>query len=88
LPIDIVGEAEGFNYNHTVFPDNWTIVKIFKDMLTQWRYGPGGAAGLDYNALNFVMSIHRVKAASRKDVFDGVVVMEKAALVKIKGSRC
>lgn len=54
-------------------------------MLTQWRYGPNGAAGLDYNALPFVMSVRGVKALDREDVFEGVQIMERAALTKVKG---
>lgn len=56
------------------------IVAIFTDMLTQWRVGANGATGLDYKSLPVVFSFRRIKAADRAEIFDGLQIMERAAL--------
>lgn len=43
-----------------------------------------GATGLDYNALPGVMRMIGVPAADRADVFEGLRVMEDAALSKMR----
>lgn len=63
-----------------LWPDNVDAVDVFIGMGTQWRMGPGGATGLDYAALPFVMRSVGIPAADRSDVFDGVRVMEIEAL--------
>lgn len=49
-------------------------------MSTQWRVGMSGASGLDYSALPIVMKIEDVRKKDRRDVFDCVQVLERAAL--------
>lgn len=34
-----------------VWPECWPAFSLFCDLQTQWRYGPGGMTGLDYNVL-------------------------------------
>ena len=86
LPADLLQEAEGFD-DVGVYPDNMQIVSTFNDMLTQWRTGASGVTGLDYNALPVVMRFRRVKVADREEVFDGVRIMESAALAEIRRKR-
>jgi hypothetical protein len=81
LPADLIGEAEGYrDAGGGIYPDNAQTVAIFSDMLTQWRVGATGATGLDYAALPAVFSIRHIKREDRADVFDGLQVMERAAL--------
>jgi hypothetical protein len=81
LPADILGEAEQFRQSDGIYPDNAQIVEIFSCMMTQWRIGPNGKpSGLDYKALETPMRIKRVKPEDEEDVFDGLRVMELAAL--------
>lgn len=49
-------------------------------MGTQWRIGMAGATGLDYAALPPVMRLVGVSRKDWPDVFEGVRVMESAAL--------
>lgn len=70
-----------------VWPDNLQAVNVFISMATQWRIGPAGATGLDYNALPFVMRACDVKAADRADVLDDVRTLEDAALATIRKNK-
>jgi hypothetical protein len=70
-----------------VWPDNVLILNTFISMSTQWRVGPGGATGLDYNALPGVMRMIGIPAADRSDVFEGVRVMEDAALTLMREAK-
>jgi hypothetical protein len=80
-----VEEASGPDVE--VWPDNAMTVRVFCSMTTQWRTGMNGATGLDYNALGFVMTALRVPQDDYQTVFDGVRVMEDAALNKIREAR-
>jgi hypothetical protein len=34
-----------------IWPENWPPIELFTRISTQWRQGPGGPAGLDYNVV-------------------------------------
>jgi hypothetical protein len=81
LPAEILSEAEGFKHaSEGIYPDNVQAVKVFSDMLTQWRVGPGGLVGFDYCALPVVFRIRKISHLEREDVFDGLMIMERAAI--------
>ena len=63
-----------------VLPDNWLPLRVFQSMSTQWRIGMSGASGLDYSALPAVMKFEGVRKKDRRDVFDCVQILERAAL--------
>lgn len=86
MPLELVMEAEGFKKSDHdgIYPDNWQTVGVFLDMLTQWRTGMNGATGLDYTALPVVLRIRKVALAEREDVFNGLQVMERAALTHMR----
>ena len=87
LPADILALAEGYGETETdIYPDNAQTVAIFSDMLTQWRAGASGAIGLDYNVLPILFKLRRVKKKKREWIFDGVQIMERAALSKMRES--
>lgn len=67
-----------------IWPDNVQAVNVFISMATQWRIGPNGVTGLDYNALAFVMRANDVKEADRAAVFDDLRTLEDAALETIR----
>ena len=70
-----------------IWPDNVTTANVFVAMSTQWRIGVSGPSGLDYNALPVVMRMSGVRSVERADVFNGVQVMEDAALALIRSKR-
>lgn len=63
-----------------VWPDNIVTVNAFIAMSTQWRVGMSGATGLDYAALPTVLRLHGIRRAEQADVFEGIRIMESAAL--------
>jgi len=85
LPAELLGEAESFRHSDGIYPDNAQTVDIFSCMMTQWKIAPNGKpSGLDYNALETTMRIKRVKFEDENDVFDGIRVMELAALQTLR----
>lgn len=84
VPVDLLDDAENFRHaDQGVYHDNMATVETFCDMLTQWRMGPTGPTGLDYQALPVVFRIRRIPRADHGDIFSGVQVMERAALKRI-----
>jgi hypothetical protein len=83
IPADILAMAEGFQ-DCLVFPDNWPVVGVFRDISTQWRVGPGGILGLDYNVLPMIFRLRGIGKSDRTDIFDGLQVMEYAAIESIR----
>jgi hypothetical protein len=67
-----------------VWPDNWSTVQVFAAMETQWRIGMSGPAGLDYGVLPNVMRMTGVPRKEWPIVFDGIRIMEGAALDKMR----
>lgn len=63
----------------TVWPENWPIVQLFIDVQTQWRRRPDGRpAGLDYQAVEAVMRMRRLR--DRSTLLSGIQVMEAEVL--------
>lgn len=77
-----VEEAQGSGVG--IWPDNVPIVNVFTAMSTQWRVSHAGPIGLDYNALPVVMRMAGILRAEQSDVFEGVRIMEDAALIQIR----
>ncbi len=59
-------------------------ISVFIAMSTQWRVGPGGPYGLDYQALPVTLRLCEVPRQAWPDVFDEIRVMEIAALAEIR----
>lgn len=70
-----------------MWPDNVQTLNVFVAMSTQWRVGNNGATGLDYAALPVVEERVGVKPDDRQIVFDGLRVMEEAALAQMAENR-
>lgn len=49
-------------------------------MSTQWRVGMAGATGLDYGALPEVLRMSGIARGEWPDIFEGIRIMEDAAL--------
>jgi hypothetical protein len=67
-----------------VWPDNLVTVNAFIAMLTQWRVGMQGAIGLDYGVIPVVLELTQTPAAAWPEVFEGLRVMEEAALRRMR----
>jgi hypothetical protein len=67
-----------------IWPENAAAFRVFMSMSTQWRWTGGmepQREGLDYTTFDFEIESAGVKKKRRVDVFRGVKVMERAALV-------
>lgn len=66
-----------------VWQENWPIVEVFLAMGEQWRWTGGmepRRAGLDLSALPIVYEGLQVRRKKRPEVFQGLLVMQRAAL--------
>lgn len=67
-----------------IWAENWLTVRLFLDLSTQWRLAVGmGCAvwlGLDYPAVLAHLRMRGVKRCDRARIFDGIRIMEGAAL--------
>lgn len=66
-----------------IYRQNWPAFNLFADMQSQWRIGPQGACGLDYNALPVVFRMRRIPRKDQPELFDCLRVMESEALAVI-----
>lgn len=67
-----------------VWPENWLPLQVLSAMQTQWRCGPAGVIGLDYNVLPEMWRRCKVPLADRDSVFRDLQVMEDAALAELR----
>jgi hypothetical protein len=67
-----------------LWPDNLNTVNTFLSMSTQWRAGGVGLVGLDYNVLPTVLRLTGVPRAEWPEVFNGIAIMESAALQEMR----
>jgi hypothetical protein len=64
------------------------VVDLFLKVQTQWIVTMGGVMGLNYGAVEFCLKIYKTK--KKQEVFEGLRVMEMAALAilnKREGSK-
>ncbi len=61
-----------------VWPENWVPFLVFSEVSTQWRVGAGGATGLDYVAVKWVMDLMKIK--KKYEVLRAIRTMESSAL--------
>lgn len=54
-------------------------------MRSQWRTGFSGPTGLEYASLPVVMRMTGVSRARWPEVFEGIQIMEEAALGQMRG---
>nr|WP_281959181.1 DUF1799 domain-containing protein [Enterobacter mori] len=61
-----------------VLPDVWPVFCLFQSLSTQWRTGFGGATGLDYNVLPWLMRVHGIE--DEATALNDIRIMERTAL--------
>lgn len=60
------------------YVDVWPAFRVFQAVSTQWRTGMGGATGIDYNVLPWVMRLHTVD--DEATALSDLQIMERTAL--------
>lgn len=68
----------------SLWPENWPALNLFLDLQTQWRMGPIGPVGLDYNVLFHEMDRRALPQDEYDDLLEMVRVVEGAALSEMR----
>lgn len=63
-----------------LWPENLWPARLFEAMKTQWRVGPAGPVGLDYNVREMQAELIRLPRKLRRDTYEALRDMEYAAL--------
>lgn len=67
-----------------VWPDNLAAIEVFVAMSTQWRVGPGGVYGLDYNVMYRLMDRLGLSHADYDEMEHCLRTLEDAALEQMR----
>ena len=63
-----------------VDPENWSVVMLFCDCVTQWKRGAMGEfLGLDYPGVQIVMG-YQIPRKKHAETFASIQLMERAAV--------
>lgn len=63
-----------------MWPENWPVIQLFRQMATQWRVSASGPTGLDYQTLFAVMDRQGLTGDEWKQMFEDIRVCEASAL--------
>jgi hypothetical protein len=63
-----------------VWPEHWTVFRLFCSLQTQWRVGMCGPTGLDYAALYPLLDRLATTDEEWEEMFNDIQVMEREAL--------
>lgn len=63
-----------------VWPENLQAVNLFISVMTQWRVGPNGAHGLDYNVLYRKLDRMGLSPERYAELEEEIRILEGAAL--------
>ena len=81
-------KKQEINNDYEVWDHNWDIVMMFLKMSTQWSTSFGGYVGLKYEVLLLqggLFDLYQVE--DRKEMLEGVKIMELAALKELNKER-
>lgn len=70
-----------------IWPDNMNTVNVFTACATQWRVNIDGPFALDYGVLPSVLQMMAIPKKEWHNIFEGIRVMEDAALEQIRQKR-
>lgn len=68
------------DYTVEVWPDNAQAIRLFTTVSTQWRVGPTGPYGLDYNVLFHKLDRMKLTPTEYESLETDIRTMELAAL--------
>lgn len=70
-----------------VWPENELPLSVFREVSSQWRFGPQGPTALDWNIVFRVMDLMGIKSKRQLNVIAAIRIMENAALRQINKDR-
>ena len=59
-----------------IWPETLPAIRLFAKSLTQWRAGPTGIIGLDYNAINLLMEYDAIPMSERGELMSDITHLE------------
>lgn len=83
VPQELLDALSDEQADMEIEPDAWQTVQLWLRVQTQWRTSIGGIVGLDYPAVFQLMDRLKIKDPDG-EVFDGLQIMEFAALKALK----
>lgn len=63
-----------------VWEENWDALLLYTSYMTQWRTGPGGVIGLDYNVIHHALDRKGITGELFDEYLWQIGVIEMAAL--------
>ncbi len=66
-----------------VWEENWYVLTLFQIYRSQWRMGPGGPTGLDFNVFQHALDRKGVSADEYEETILMLRVVEAAAIEEI-----
>jgi hypothetical protein len=67
-----------------LWPENWPPIELFNQLSTQWRTGPGGAIGLDYNVIFHELDRRSLSTHDYDEMMASIRHIERAALEEMQ----
>jgi hypothetical protein len=77
-------EDFGDQFTAYVWPDNWQTCMVFRWLMSQWNYGPGGPVGLRYEVFPEARLRFGIKPEDWPAICDDLQLMEDAALEEMR----
>ena len=74
------GDGADADQAYALWPENWPVWCLWRDVETQWRTRMAGATGLDYAAVWTLVEQRMRRRRERKTAFWLLQAMEEAAL--------
>ncbi|UAA39408.1 DUF1799 domain-containing protein [Paraneptunicella aestuarii] len=68
--------AQEREQNLEIWPETLPAIRLFAKSMTQWRAGPTGIIGLDYNAINLLMDYDAIPMAERGELMSDIAQLE------------
>lgn len=66
-----------------VWDENWKVIELYQLFSSQWRTGPGGLVGLDYNVFQQHLFHKGVAGDEYDDLMHKLGIVEAAAIATI-----
>ncbi|MAE21813.1 MAG: hypothetical protein CMK92_05220 [Pseudomonas sp.] len=67
-----------------IWPETLPAIRLFTKCLTQWRAGPTGVIGLDYNVVDRLMDYDEIPLRERAELLTEISHLERGYLSEIR----
>lgn len=73
-------DLEDADWRFDLWAENWPAIHLYLQYQSQWRVGPNGPTGLDYNVLFHELDRRGLDEDAYEDLMSSIRVIEQAAL--------